>query len=166
MTGSGKGCSRDPANRRADDRWGVAADQCGGVVLAAGFDGCGDERARRVTDGEPAAGAEDEALVGLQLPGAEDVDQGLAFRTDASSQDVSVDGRARLGGSYLAGGHPRGDDRMIVGDLARLASHHDVGARVADVGDRDHAVRLGHERGDHRRRCRPLTSDLEDVAIR
>jgi hypothetical protein len=97
-----------------------------------------------------AVGAEDEPLVGLQLSRAKDVHQDFGLRPDASRQDVSVGGSPRLGGCYLAGGHPRSDDRVIVGDLSGLAARDDVGSRVADVGDADHALWLGHQGDDQR----------------
>ena len=135
----------------------VPADEGSGIVLAPGFDRGRDEApgalrdrwaAAKPTDRDVvdhamnAVGAEDQPLLRQQLSRPEHVHERLGLRPDASGQDVSVGSGARLGGRDLARGNARGHDRVIVGDLPSLATGHDVGPRVADVGDADHALRI------------------------
>ena len=51
----------------------------------------------------------------------------------------------------LAAPHELGDERVVVGQLLELVVAQEVGARVADVAERDDAVRRLDERDRHRR---------------
>ena len=67
-----------------------------------------------------------------------------------------------------AGADQLGDERVVVGQLVDLVVADQVGARVADVADRDDAV-LEERDGDrraHARGVRVLASTLVDLAVR
>ena len=98
--------------------------------------------------GQP-VGAEQEEVAGLGLDRERvDVDVGLGAERARDHRALRV--RLRLLGRELAAAHELGDERVVVGQLLELAVADAVGARVADVAERDVPVA--------RRRARPSSS--------
>ena len=96
-----------------------------------------------------------------------DVDVGLGPERARDHRALRVD--RRLLGRELAAAHELGDERVVVGQLLELLVAQPVGARVADMADRDLPVGLEHRDGHrraHPRGCRVGRGALVDAQVR
>ena len=109
---------------------------------------------------------EDVAVAGLDGERV-DVDVGLGPERARDHRALRVD--RRLLGRELTAPHELGDERVVVGQLLELPVAQPVGARVADVPDRDLPVGLEHRdrhRRAHPRRRRVGGGALVDAQVR
>ncbi len=136
----------------------------GDVVLAARGVGRVDERAhggveivvlgqrardRRVVDEAAEAVRAEQDHVARARGRRPDVDVDLPVGPERPRDDRALRVLGRLLGRQRARAHPLGDQRMVVREAREHAAAPEVGARVADVGERDRAS--AHERGRDRR---------------
>ena len=97
-----------------------------------------------------AVGAEQEDVARLRRD-RERVDVDVRVGAERARDHGALRVHLGLGRGELAAPHELGDERVVVGELLEPAVAEAVGARVADVADRDRAVLLAEERDRHRR---------------